>query len=127
MHGASPGLLDNYAEARRRIFLERTNPASTANLLRLYSQETVHVEERKQTFSSLNDPKDFINIVRIGLPDFGLTTTSDKIFDTSSEVTWFITVTKIPEWTEERFHHEYKTIHANMARGANEPVQVLRH
>lgn len=119
-------ILTKYAETRRRIFIERTNPVSHANLLRLCSEQPADIVERKETFAKLNNPKDFVNVVRIGLPDFSLTSTSDKIFDTYGEVTWFISVTRIPEWIEEKFQYEYKTIHANMVRDSVKHVPVIR-
>jgi hypothetical protein len=126
LEGRNPEVLANYAETRRRIFLERTEPITHANFMRLCSEEPAHVAERTETFARLNDPKDFPSALRIGLPDFGLTSTSDKIFDTTSEVTWFISVTKISEWPEDRFQHEYKTVHANMTRGMAKQVPVIR-
>ncbi|KAH8591631.1 FAD binding domain-containing protein [Bisporella sp. PMI_857] len=123
---ADPKILTTYAETRRRIYLDRAGPASAANLYRLCSQEPPHIEERAHALAQLNNPKDFINMARIGLADFSLTSTSDKIFDTSGEVTWFISVTRIPDWTEEKFRHEYKVVHANMTRKTAEHAPVIR-
>ncbi|KAL4821924.1 FAD binding domain-containing protein [Aspergillus spinulosporus] len=124
--GASPDVLTNYANTRRRIFLERTNPASTANLMGLMSQEQEHIQEREDVFARLRDPQDFITRSQFGLPDFCLTSTSDKYFDTYGEVTWFISVTQIPEWTRERFKHEYKHVHAKMTRMVAEKAPVIQ-
>lgn len=121
---ASPNLLTSYAQTRQRIFRERTSPASTSNLLRLFSQEAEHVKEREETFAKLKDPKDFITKARVGLADFSLSSTSDNFFDTHGEVTWFISVTRIPEWTQELFEHEYKHVHADMTRKGNEIMPV---
>jgi hypothetical protein len=67
------------------------------------------VQERKEVLARLNDPKDFVAKARYGLPDYSLTSTSVKIFDTYGEVTWFIPVARISEGTQEKFTHEYKT------------------
>lgn len=41
------------------------------------------------------------------------------MYNSEKKVTWFISVTKIDDWTKEKFDHEYLTIHAEMtARGA---------
>ncbi|PCH03081.1 Monooxygenase, FAD-binding [Penicillium occitanis (nom. inval.)] len=122
---ASSNLLTSYAQIRQRIFRERTSPISTSNLLRLFSQEAEHVKEREQTFAKLNDPKDIITKTRVGLSDFSLSSTSDNFFDTRGEVTWFISVTRIPGWTSERFEHEYKHVHADMTRKGNEIMPVI--
>ncbi|KAJ5547319.1 hypothetical protein N7494_004904, partial [Penicillium frequentans] len=126
LQGEDLEVLTRYSDVRRRIFLERTNPTSTSNLLRLYSQDPEYVKEREETFAKLGDPDDFISKMQIGLPDFCLTSTSDKIFDTRGEVRWFISVTRIPEWTQERFVHEYKVVHAEMTRKGAEKSPVIR-
>lgn len=41
-------------------------------------------------------------------------------------MTWFISVKKIPDWTQDKFQHEYKTVHANMAREGVKHVPVIR-
>ncbi|CEJ60599.1 hypothetical protein PMG11_09168 [Penicillium brasilianum] len=125
-HDDDPKVLTTYSDVRRRIFLERTSPLSTGNLLRLFSQDPEHVKEREETFAKLKDPKDVITASQTGLPDFCLTTTSDKIFDTRGEVTWFVSVTRIPDWTEEKFRHEYEVVHANMTRIGAEKAPVIR-
>lgn len=123
-----PSVLIAYAETRRQIFLEHTNPITQANLRRLNSEDPADVKKRAEDFAYLNDKKDFINTIRIGLPHFGLTSTSDRIFDTQSEVTWFISVSKIPEWTAEKFVHEYKGVHADMTRPkADQPRAIRRY
>lgn len=94
--------------------------------MRLFSQDPEHVKEREETFAKLKDPKDVITKSRMGLADFCLTTTSDRIFDTRGEVTWFVSVTRIPHWTEEKFRHEYKVVHANMTRMGAEKAPVIR-
>ncbi|KAL2824971.1 FAD binding domain-containing protein [Aspergillus pseudoustus] len=124
--GVSPNVLTTYADTRRRIFLERTNPISTANLMRLCSREPAHVKERGEVLARLKEPLDFITKSRIGLPDFSLTSTSDKFFDTCGEVTWFISVTRIPGWTEEEFRYQYKGVHAGMTRKVAEKAPVIR-
>lgn len=128
LQGDNPKVLTTYSDVRRRIFMERTSPASTDNLLRLFSQDPKHVKEREQTFAKLNDPKDVISKSQIGLADFCLTSTSDRIFDTRGEVTWFVSVTRIPDWTDEKFRHEYKVVHANMTRmGAKKTPAIRRY
>lgn len=95
---------------------------------RLYSQEPSDVKERAEVFAQLNDPKNFMTPTKIGLPDFSITSTSDRIFDTQAEVTWFISVKKIPDWSTEKFTHEYKTVHADMTRHTNgRPQPVTRY
>ncbi|KAL2782359.1 FAD binding domain-containing protein [Aspergillus keveii] len=125
LNGEDPEALTTYADTRRWVFLNRTNPTSIGNLLRLHSQEPAHVQERKEVLARLNDPTDFVAKARYGLPDYTLTSTSAKIFDTYGEVTWFISVTRIPEWAQEKFTHEYKTVHADMTRKGNEHAPVI--
>ncbi|KAM0124003.1 hypothetical protein ACHAO1_011165 [Botrytis cinerea] len=124
--GLDTNVLATYAETRRRVFLEKTNPISLANLRRLHSDDPEVTKQREEEFAHINNPKDFINTIRLGLPDFALTSTSDRIFDTQSEVTWFISVSKIPEWTDEKFVHEYKTVHADMARQKSDQVTPIK-
>jgi hypothetical protein len=126
LQGADLEVLTKYSDIRRQIFLERTSPASTSNLLRLFSQDSEYVKEREETFAKLRDPNDLISKIRIGLPDFCLTSTSDRIFDTRGEVTWFISVTRIPEWTQQKFVHEYKVVHAEMTRKGAKKSSVIR-
>jgi hypothetical protein len=126
LQGGGLDVLKTYSDVRRRIFLERASPASTSNLLRLFSQNPEHVKEREETFAQLTDPNDFISKTQIGLPDFCLTSTSERFFDTRGEVTWFISVTRIPEWTQEKFVHEYKVVHAEMTRKMAEKSPVVR-
>ncbi|EXL90965.1 FAD binding domain-containing protein [Fusarium oxysporum II5] len=113
-------VLDQYAETRRSIFLHRTNPISTGNLNRLRSQDPKHVQQRDEFFSKLNTSKDIATILQVGLPDFALSSTSETSFSTYEEITWFISVTKMDDWTDERFTHEYKVVHANMTRQGKE-------
>lgn len=84
------------------------------------------MKERGYVFAGLKDPHDIITKSQIGLPDFCLTSTSDKYFDTQGEVTWFISVTRIPDWTREEFEHEYKHVHAKMTRTVAEKAPVIR-
>ncbi|KAJ5389285.1 uncharacterized protein N7496_000353, partial [Penicillium cataractarum] len=126
LQGDHPDVLTTYSDVRRRIFLERTSPLSTSNLRRLFSQDPEDIKERKEAFARLRDPKDFVGKTQIGLPDFCLSSTSDKFFDTYGEVTWFISVTRIPEWTQEMFVHEYKVVHADMTRKGAEKSPVIR-
>ncbi|RYP65820.1 hypothetical protein DL771_008121 [Monosporascus sp. 5C6A] len=37
-------------------------------------------------------------------------------YDTQNEVMWFICVQKEPSWDQDRFQHEYQTVHANLTR-----------
>ncbi|EED15308.1 conserved hypothetical protein [Talaromyces stipitatus ATCC 10500] len=124
--GASPELLQSYAETRRRIFREITDPMSTANLLRLHSQKPEDIKKREEFFKNLRDRKDMATILMAGLPDFALTSTSETKFDTYHEVTWFISVTKPDGWPTEKFIHEYKSVHAGMTRQAKEGGSPLR-
>lgn len=127
LQGDDLKVLTTYSDVRRRIFLERSSPISASNLLRLWSQDPEHVKEREETFAKLRDPSDFISSMRIGLGDFCLTSTSDKLFDTRGEVTWFISVTRIPEWTQEKFLHEYKVVHADMTRKGAEKSPLRQY
>ncbi|RKK89375.1 hypothetical protein BFJ68_g16719 [Fusarium oxysporum] len=124
--GASTELLDVYNNARRRVFRERTDPISTANLLRLMSDKPEDNKKRAEFFKRLHDPNDFSFKLQGGLPDFTLTTTSNTKFDTYHEVTWFISVTRIEDWTIEEFKHEYKTVHAGMTKKGKEQGSPLR-
>lgn len=118
--------LASYAGTRRRIFCETTNPITTGNLLRLWSQEPQHIREREEFFAKLRDPKDLATPLQVGLGDFALTSTSSTKFDTYHEVTWFISVTKREDWDVDTFEHEYKTVHANMTRQAKEHGSPVR-
>ncbi|KAH7205721.1 FAD binding domain-containing protein [Fusarium oxysporum] len=124
--GASTELLDVYNNARRRVFRERTDPISTANLLRLMSDKPEDNKKRAEFFKRLHDPNDLSFKLQGGLPDFALTTTSNTKFDTCHEVTWFISVTRIEDWTIEKFKHEYKTVHAGMTKKGKEQGSPLR-
>ncbi|RGP64192.1 3-3-hydroxy-phenylpropionate 3-hydroxycinnamic acid hydroxylase [Fusarium sporotrichioides] len=117
---AEPIVLDQYAEIRRSIFLHRTNPLSTDNLNRLRSRDPEHVWQRDEFFAKLNKSKDIATILQVGLPDYGLSSTSKTSFSTYEEVTWFVTVAKIDGWSDEKFAHEYKVVHANMTRQGKE-------
>lgn len=113
---ASNRLLDAYNNARQKIFRERTDPITTANLLRLMSEKPEDERSRSEFFKRLWDPGDLAAKLQVGCADFALTTTSDTKFDTYHEVTWFISVSKPDDWSFERFRHEYKTVHAEMTR-----------
>ncbi|EXA30591.1 hypothetical protein FOVG_18047 [Fusarium oxysporum f. sp. pisi HDV247] len=117
---ADPIVLDQYAETRRSIFLHRTNPISTDNFKRLRSQDPKDIQQRDEFFAKLNTSKDIATILQVGMPDFALSSTSKTSFSTYEEVTWFISVTKMEDWTDERFTHEYKVVHANMTRQGKE-------
>ncbi|KAF7898444.1 hypothetical protein EAF00_004890 [Botryotinia globosa] len=124
--GFDKNVLATYAETRRRVFLEETNPIILANLRRLNSDDPEIAKQREEEFAHINNPKDFVNTIRIGPPDFALTSTSDRIFDTQSEVTWFISVSKIPEWIDEKFVREYKTVNADMTRPKSDQVTPIK-
>ncbi|KAF5243295.1 hypothetical protein FANTH_8244 [Fusarium anthophilum] len=124
---AEPIVLDQYAEIRRSIFLHRTNPLSTDNFNRLRSQDPEHVRQRDEFFAKLNKSKDIATVLQVGLPDYALSSTSETSFSTYEEVTWFITVTKLDDWSDERFTHEYKVVHANMTRHGKEQGAPTRH
>ncbi|KAJ4128726.1 hypothetical protein NW765_013117 [Fusarium oxysporum] len=83
-------------------------------------------KKRAEFFKRLHDPNDFSFKLQGGLPDFTLTTTSNTKFDTYHEVTWFISVTRIEDWTIEEFKHEYKTVHAGMTKKGKEQGSPLR-
>ncbi|KAM6508351.1 hypothetical protein FALCPG4_018224 [Fusarium falciforme] len=124
--GAGTEVLISYAETRQSIFRERTDPITTANLLRLMSEKPEDINKRDSFFEDLNS-KDLVTTIRVSLGDFALTSTSDTKFDTHHEVTWFISVTKPDGWDMEKFIHEYKTVHAGMARQGKEHGSSLQH
>ncbi|CAG2006070.1 unnamed protein product [Fusarium graminearum] len=120
LENAEPIVLEQYAEIRRSIFLHRTNPLSTDNFNRLRSQDPEHVRQRDEFFAKLNKSKDIATVLQVGLPDYALSSTSKTTFSTYEEVTWFITVTKLDGWSDEKLAHEYKVVHANMTRQGKE-------
>ncbi|KAI6752559.1 hypothetical protein HG530_013928 [Fusarium avenaceum] len=120
LDNAGPIVLDQYAETRRSIFLHRTNPISTDNFKRLWSQDPKDIQQRDDFFAKLNTSKDIATILQVGIPDFALSSTSETAFSTYEEVAWFISVTKLEGWTDERFTHEYKVVHADMTRQGKE-------
>lgn len=126
VEGGHSDLLTRYADVRRKIFLEKTDPITTKNLLRLFSQESPDVEERKEFFTKFSNPKNIVSNLPTLMPDMALTSTSQRIFNATDEVTWFISVTKLADWSDEKFKHEYKVVHANMTRkgaGAGSPLR----
>ncbi|KAF5530118.1 3-(3-hydroxy-phenyl)propionate 3-hydroxycinnamic acid hydroxylase [Fusarium phyllophilum] len=127
LEDADPIVLDQYAEIRRSIFLERTSPISTQNLIRARSDDPVNAQDREEFFKKLTTEKDVATILKVGLPDYALSSTSKTTFATYEELTWFISVTKIDDWTEEKFAHEYKVVHANMTRQGKEQGAPARH
>ncbi|KAH8894413.1 FAD/NAD(P)-binding domain-containing protein [Thozetella sp. PMI_491] len=126
MDAAHPDVLTSYAETRRNIFLEKTDKISTRNFLRLFSSNPADAEERNKFFTRVNDPKQIARIIPMLMPDMSLTSTSERIFDATDEVTWFISVTKLADWSEERFKTEYKTVHAGMTRNSAAVGSPLR-
>ncbi|KAK7398525.1 hypothetical protein QQX98_012101 [Neonectria punicea] len=103
LEAASPDVLTEYAEKRRAIFRDVTDPISTENLLRLMSTSPTDIKKREDFFATLRNPKEFSLKVQAGLPDFSLTTTSSAKFSVHQEITWFISVTKPDGWTTEIF------------------------
>lgn len=53
--GESDDLLSQYAEVRRKAWVDVTNPESTAFKYRVSSMAPEHVEERKHFFDALNN------------------------------------------------------------------------
>ncbi|KAF4480146.1 3-(3-hydroxy-phenyl)propionate 3-hydroxycinnamic acid hydroxylase [Fusarium agapanthi] len=117
--GLTTGLLDaaHLAESLRQMLLEKADPVV---LDQLRSQDPKHIKQRDEFFAKLNTYKDIATTLQVGLPDFALSSTSKTVFSTYEEVTWFISVTKFEDWTDERFKHEYKVVHANMTRQGKE-------
>ncbi|KAM0415959.1 hypothetical protein ACHAPT_013058 [Fusarium lateritium] len=124
--GVGTEVLISYTETRQRLFRERTDPITTANLLRLMSEKPEDVNIRERFFEDLNS-KELTTTTQVGLCDFALTSTSDTKFDTYHEVTWFISVTKPDGWDMGKFIHEYKTVHAGMTRQGKEHGSSLQH
>ncbi|KAK0129202.1 hypothetical protein ONS95_001137 [Cadophora gregata] len=120
LEAGSPDLLDIYSEKRRAIFRDLTDPLSTENALRLMSENPIHVQKRDELFTTMRDPRGFPSIIQTGLADFALSSTSSTRFDTVQEVTWFISVTKPDGWANDKFQHEYKTVHRSMTKSAAE-------
>ncbi|KAK2929247.1 hypothetical protein FoTM2_009586 [Fusarium oxysporum f. sp. vasinfectum] len=127
LENADSSVLDQYAEIRRSIFLERTNPLSTQNLIRARSHDPLNVQDREDFFRMLTMEKDAATILKVALPDYALSSTSKTTFATYEELTWFISVTKIDDWTNEKFTHEYKVVHASMTRQGKEHGAPTRH
>ncbi|KAF5228558.1 hypothetical protein FANTH_14472 [Fusarium anthophilum] len=114
--GLTTGLLDaaHLAESLRQTLLDKAEP-----IVLDQSQDPEHVRQRNEFFARLNK-KDIATVLQVGLPDYALSSTSKTSFSTYEEVTWFITVTKLDDWSDERFTHEYKVVHANMTRQGKE-------
>jgi hypothetical protein len=116
LENACPIVLDQYTETRRSIFQHRTNPISTNTFKRLRSEDPKDVQQRDELFTKLNTSEDIATILQVIIPDFALLSTSETSFSTYEEVTWFISVTKMEDWTNERFTHDHKVVHADMTR-----------
>ncbi|CZR50380.1 related to 3-(3-Hydroxyphenyl)propionate 2-hydroxylase [Phialocephala subalpina] len=56
LEGEPSTLLDSYAETRRGVFLNYTNPTATANRQRLLSTDADTVKEREDLFAKINKP-----------------------------------------------------------------------
>jgi len=65
--GESDDLLSDFAETRRKAFLEFTNPLSIANKERLTSTDPKTVAERNWFFNKLNTDDEFQKIVNQGM------------------------------------------------------------
>ncbi|EMD97564.1 hypothetical protein COCC4DRAFT_203938 [Bipolaris maydis ATCC 48331] len=116
LSGANPNLLDRYAEIRRDIWRYRTDPFTTANMIRARSQKPEDVAKRDQFFKAINEGKDLATIISVAKVDYALSSTSKTTFPAYEEIEWFITVTKRDDWPEDKFTHEYKVVHAGMTR-----------
>lgn len=54
-------------------------------------------------------------------------TPGESMYDMKDEVVWFISVSKEPSWTQEKFLHEYQQVHANSVRIGHKFTKLPLH
>ncbi len=77
--GEPDSLLTECVEYRQKVWLEQTNPASTMNLKRLFSEEQEVLQARENFFRKLQSDREFAKQARAKIDEMGSKTFANGV------------------------------------------------